>query len=106
MILVRPRLSTYIGLMIGTAYILSIGLVYPLLEEASGAESPTATSPVKECRISQNVTVPLMTQMQTNLENAKQAEKSGNHTHAIEQIRETQSYLSILDDLYFRLKCD
>ena len=75
-------LMKYLGLMIGAAYILSVGSVYAQNNQTG--------------QTSQDVTGPILAQPLKSLMNAKQAYDSGNKTGALDEIHQTMWYLQMI----------
>jgi len=75
-------LMKYLGLMIGAAYILSVGSVYAQNNQTG--------------QTSQDVTGQILAQALKSLMNAKQAYDSGNKTGALDEIHQTMWYLQMI----------
>jgi hypothetical protein len=82
MISIAHRKMNYLGLMIGAAYILSIGSVYAQTNQTS--------------QTSQDVTGQILAQALKTLMNAKQAYDSGNKTGALDEAHQAMWYLQMI----------
>ena len=75
-------LMKYLALMIGAAYILSVGSVYAQNNQTG--------------QTSQDVTGPILAQALKSLMNAKKAYDSGNKTGALDEIHQSKWYLQMI----------